>query len=565
MGTLFSSLDIARSGLQAAQVQMDVAGHNIANVNKEGYSRQRVELTARSPLLRSFGELGRGVQVQDITRLREDFLDTVYRQQVTSLGSAETRATYFSRIEDLFQEPGSNGFSTRINAFFDALQDFADSVEEQPVRMSVLTEAENLASSLNQVAQQIYTLRTNANEEIRNMVPDINSLASSIAALNVNIRKAELGGGKANDLRDERDLALDQLAKLINISYRERPDGQVDVFVSGDTLVLGENSRQLVAERDPTLDSQRSDLVQIRFADNHKAVAVQDGQLYGALTARDTDLSQIAGRIDVLASTIIAEVNKIHSTGNGLDNLSGTLSSTNHVTDPTASLSAAGLPFSVTPGTFDVIVYDATDTPATTTITVRADTTIESLAADLTAIPNFSASVTSENTLTLGATSSNTFSFANDTSGVLVALGINGLFTGHNAATMAVNTDITNNPRLLTSGYSTDVLDTGDNTAAIDLANVRTSLPLDNGTATISDFYESTIVQVGVNARANTQTQEVQQAFVDDFESRRQEVSGVSTDEEVTQLLKFERAFEASARVITTVDRMLDALLNMAG
>jgi flagellar hook-associated protein 1 FlgK len=109
------------------------------------------------------------------------------------------------------------------------------------------------------------------------------------------------------------------------------------------------------------------------------------------------------------------------------------------------------------------------------------------------------------------------------------------------------------------------VLDTGDNTAAIDLANVRTSLVLDNGTATISDFYESTIVQVGVNARANTQTQEVQQAFVDDFESRRQEVSGVSTDEEVTQLLKFERAFEASARVITTVDRMLDALLNMAG
>lgn len=210
-------------------------------------------------------------------------------------------------------------------------------------------------------------------------------------------------------------------------------------------------------------------------------------------------------------------------------------------------------------------MYDATDTPATTTITVTADTTLESLAADLSAIPNFSASVTSENTLTLGATSSNTFSFANDTSGVLVALGINGFFTGYNAATMAVNTDITNNPRLLTSGYSTNVLDTGDNTAAIDLANVRTSLPLDNGTATISDFYESTIVQVGVNARANTQTQEVQQAFVDDFESRRQEVSGVSTDEEVTQLLKFERAFEASARVVTTVDRMLDALLNMVG
>jgi flagellar hook-associated protein 1 FlgK len=544
---------------------MDVAGHNIANVNREGYSRQRVELAARSPLLRSFGELGRGVQVQDITRLREDFLDTIYRQQVDGLGSAEIRATYFSRIEDLFGEPGPNGFSTRINEFFDALHDFANNVEEQPVRMSVLTEAQSLASSLNQIAQQIYALRTNANEEIRNMVPDINSLASRIAALNVNIRKAELGGRKSNDLRDERDLALDQLAKLINISYRERPDGQIDVFVSGDTLVSGEDYRQLVAERDPTLDPQRSDLFQVRYADNHEAVDVQDGQLYGALTARDTDLPQLAGRINLLASTVIAEVNRIHSTGNGLDNLSGTLSSTNRVTDPTASLSAAGLPFSVTPGTFDVIVYDAAGAPITTTITVTDSTTLESLAADLSAIPNFSASVTGGDTLTLGATSPNTFSFADDTSGVLVGLGINGLFTGYNAATMAVNTDITNNPRLLTSGYSTDVLDTGDNAAAIDLANVRTSLLLDNGTATISDFYESTIVRVGVDARANTQTQDIQKAFVDDFQRRRQEVSGVSIDEEVTQMLQFERGFEASARVITTVDRMLDALLNMVG
>ncbi len=564
MGNLFSTLDIARSALQAAQVQIDVSGHNIANVNKEGYSRQRVTLTARSPESRTFGELGRGVQVSDIARLREEFLDTVYRQQEQGLGSAETRASYFSRIEDLFQEPGTSGFGTRLSEFFNSLNDFANSVEEQPVRMSVITEAQSLATSFNQITQQVYALRSNANEEVRNAVPEINSFASRIAALNVSIRKEELGGHKANDLRDERDLELDQLAKLINISYREREDGQVDVFVSGDILVTGEDARQLVAQQDPNIDPQRSDLLAVRFADNGTDVDIRDGSLFGAITARDSDLAHVATRLDQIASAIIREVNAIHSTGNGLDNLSGTIAGSNAVDDPAAALSAAGLPFDVTSGSFDVVVYDASGAATQTTVTITGATTLNDLVASLNAIPNFSASVGSDNTLRLGATGTNTFSFANDASGALTALGINGLFTGHDAATMAVNSDIADNPRLLTSGYSTDVLNTGDNTAAIALASVRNKMVFDGGTATIQNFYESTVVRVGVDARANSQTLEVQNAFVNDFQNRRLAASGVSIDEEVTFMLQYQRGYEAAARVITIVDRMLDALLGMA-
>ena len=564
MGNLFSTLDIARSALQASQVQIDVAGHNIANVNKEGYSRQRVTLTARSPESHTYGELGRGVQVSDIERLREEFLDTVYRQQEQGLGSAETRASYFSRIEGLFQEPGASGFGTRLSEFFNSLNDFANSVEEQPVRMSVITEAQSLATSFNQIAQQVYALRSNANEEVRNAVPEINSFASRIAALNVSIRMEELGGHKANDLRDERDLELDQLAKLINISYRERENGQIDVFVSGDILVTGEDARQLVAQQDPAIDPQRSDLLAVRFADNGTAVDIRDGSLYGALTARDSDLAHVATRLDQIASAIIREVNAIHSTGNGLDNLSGTIAGSNAVNDPAAALSSAGLPFDVTPGSFDVVVYDASGAAAQTTVTITAATTLNDLVASLNAIPNFSASVGSDNTVRLGATGTNTFSFANDTSGALTALGINGLFTGHSAATMAVNSGIVNNPRLLTSGYSTDVLNTGDNTAAIALAGVQNKMVFDNGTATIQNFYESTIVRVGVDARANNQTLDVQNAFVNDFQNRRLAASGVSIDEEVTFMLQYQRGYEAAARVITIVDRMLDALLGMA-
>ena len=564
MGTLFSTLDIGRSGLMASQIQLDVAGHNIANVNKEGYSRQRTTLVSRAAQERPYGQLGRGVQVEDIARVREAFLDKVYRQQVPGYNEAGTRESYFSRVQDLFQEPGENGFSKGLNDFFNSLQDFANNVEEQPVRMSAIVQAQSLSSSFNQVADQISALRTNANEEVRNAVPQINSLASRVAALNVNIRDAELNGTTANDLRDQRDLLLDQLAEQVNISYSERPNGEVDVLISGDTLVSGETSRELAAVRDPTLDANRKDLVQIRFSDNDKAVNISNGKVFGAMTARDSDLPQVASRIDLIASTIIQQINHINNTGNGLENLSGTISGSNRVTDSAAPLASAGLPFPVQTGSFDVIVYDSAGTPATTTINITAATTLDSLAADLSAIPNFSASVTSDKTLSLGAATPQTFSFANDTSGVLTALGVNGLFTGHDASTMAVNNDIANNPRLLTSGYSTDVQNTGDNTAALDLANVRNQMVLDGNSATINDYYESTIVRIGVDASANTQSLDTQKAFIDDFQARRQQVSGVSIDEEVTFMMQYQKGFEASARVITVTDSMLTTLMAMA-
>ncbi len=563
LGTLFSTFDIARSGLQAAQVQLEVAGHNIANVNREGYSRQRVMLGTRSPSVQPYGLLGRGVKIQDVERIRDEFLDRVYRQQFPGLARASVRATYFSRMEDLFQEPGENGFATRLNLFFDSLNDFANNVEELPVRQSVITEAESLAQSLNYLANNINALRTNANEEVTSIVPEINSITERIAALNQDIATAELSGAKANDLRDERDRLLDELSGLVNISYRERENGQIDVLVSGDVLVDGPRRRELIAERDATIDPTRPDLVTVRYADNMTAVEIRDGELLGALTIRDENLVQLRDEINAIASTIIEQINRIHSTGNGLDNLSGLLESSNAVDDPATALGAAGLPFGVTPGTFDVVVYDAANTPTTTTITITNATTLDSLVADLNAIPNFSASVTVDNTLELGANAGFTFSFANDSSNALTALGVNTLFTGEDAASIAVSQHILDNPRLLTSGYTLDVTETGDNSAALAMANVRMADLMAGGTATINEYYEGTIVQVGVDARTNVDTLDIQQSFVDDFSRRRQEVSGVSIDEEATNLLLYQRAYEASARVINVTNTMLDALLGI--
>lgn len=563
MGTLFSALDIARSGLQTAQIQLDISAHNIANVNKEGFSRQRAEITSRFPNDRPFGQLGRGVQVQNVIRIRDTFLDIVLRQEVATLGAAEVRSDFFTRLENLFLEPGGESLGVRVNTFFDALNDFADNVEILPARQAVVSEAQSVASGLNEIARQLFLLRSNANEEVRNIVPEINSVTDRIAALNVAIRQTELSGTPANDLRDDRDVLLDDLARLVNIQTQERDDGQIDVLVSGDVLVNGGEARDLEAVVDPTIDPDRGDLLRVQFVDNAEELDAQDGELFATINVRDNVITGVRDRVDTLTAGFIEEINRIHTQGNGLANLSGTISSTNFI-DAATALDGGSLPFDVTAGgTFDIIVDDGAGTTTTTTITVNPGDTLNDLQAALDAIPNFSAGVVNNNQLDLGADPGFTYSFANDSAGILTALGINGLFTGSDATTIGVNQTIADSPALLTSAFDPDPLATGDNSAALALADVRNATVFDGGTSTINDFYESTIVRLGIDANANAATFDVEQAFVREFEQRRQQVSGVSLDEEVTNILQFQRAFEASARVVTTTDRMLEALLNI--
>lgn len=239
MGTLFSTLNIARSGLVTAQVQLDTVGHNIANVNKTGFSRQRVELVGKVPINKIYGQIGTGVAISTIQRVRDEFLDDLFQNQVAGIGNAEIRAEFYELIESAFLEPSANGLNTRLNRFFSSLNEFATNVESIPVRTSVMTEAAALAQSLNDTSSRLRTLRTNANEEVINFVPEINSLTDRIARLNQRISNAELGGTTANDLRDDRGVLLDRLAKIVNIFTRERDDGQVDVLVSGEVLVGG--------------------------------------------------------------------------------------------------------------------------------------------------------------------------------------------------------------------------------------------------------------------------------------------------------------------------------------
>ncbi|HPO11851.1 MAG TPA: flagellar hook-associated protein FlgK [Candidatus Hydrogenedentes bacterium] len=564
MGTLFSALDIGRAGMLAAQVQLDTTGHNIANVNRAGYSRQRVELTTRMPNYKPYGAIGRGPAIDSITRLRDVFVDTMYRNQVPGLGSAEIQSGYFSQIEDIFQEPSDTGFSSRMESFFDSLNDFSNNVEEISGRVATLAEAVSLAASFNDMADRLNALRTNANEEVRNTVEEINSLTERIAALNLTIRNSELGGRPANDLRDERDLLIDELSKIVKVTSRERTDGTIDVLLGGAELVYGTNRRELTAVVDSSLDPDRPDLLQVRFADNNQAALITDGELFGVLKIRDEELPSVMERMDVIAHTLIESINNIHCQSNGLENYSEAVTSTNAVISPYAPLNMAQLPFTVQDGSFDLVVYDSTGAVAETiTVTIDATTTAADIESAINSSSHMSALVGADGLLTITPESGYSFVFSNDTSGALTALGINGFFTGHSAATISVNEYLADHPELLGSGFSLDLLETGDNSAALLMAELRAANLFENDTQTPNQYYESTIVEIGVASKGNLAILDVEEAFVQDYNNRRQEVSGVNIDEEVTSLVQFQRAFEASARIITVADSMIETLINV--
>jgi flagellar hook-associated protein 1 len=451
------------------------------------------------------------------------------------------------------------------------LNEFSGIVESLPARTSVVTEAVSMAGTINDIVARVYDLRSNINDEVDNYAVEINSLSSRIAELNERISAQEISGNTANDLRDERDLLLDDLSKIVNIFTRERADGRVDVLVGGSVLVDGNRFEAVEAVVNPTLDPERNDLVEIRFTRNGKVLDPNGaGELFGALDMRDNILTSLDNDIDALAAAFIEQINAIHTQGMGLVNYTGTSRASNPVSDPTLALGSANLPFNISTGTFDVNIYDESVSPPTpvggspVTININPATTMNDLVAQLSAVPNLSASVDANGYLSVTAAPGFSFANSNDSTNALTALGFNGLFTGFDARTIGVNQDIIDDPALLASRYSTDPSNIGDNTAALAMGELQDFRFLNGGNNTINEFYESIVVQVGIESRSNTDRLNVEQTFIQNFSKRRQEISGVSIDEEVAMLIQFQRAFEASARVVTVTDRMLESLLTMA-
>lgn len=278
----FSSLEIARSGLYASERALYVAGHNIANVNTPGFSRQQVILSAAEPDYSMKFPRGLGVSIEETRQIRHAFLDNVYRAENELLGYYETRLKTMNDIESILGEPITQGLQSVLNQFWDSWHELSKAPESLTIRALVRQRAVALVNQVNHIGDQLNKLQSDLDSEIKVRINEINTLASKIAELNGKILQAENTGDMANDLRDERALYIDKLSKLINISVTERQDSMVDIDISGFSLVSRTSINKIYAGE----NVHGSLYVAPRWELTDSLVEVRGGVLKGLLEAR---------------------------------------------------------------------------------------------------------------------------------------------------------------------------------------------------------------------------------------------------------------------------------------
>ena len=222
-------LDIGKSALSVAQQALTVAGHNVANVNTPGYSRQEAMVTERSPVGGNPGQVGTGVQVTQIRRIVDSFINRQITSSNELLGQLNISYSQLSQIQNLFSDSNNQGIGAQLNEFFKSLQDVAASPSDVTPRSVLLAKSALLTSTISHVAGVLSDRRVSVNDQVKQTISEINSLTSQVATLNGKIVDAEMTGQNANNLRDQREQAINDLSQRVDISVIDGGNGALTV------------------------------------------------------------------------------------------------------------------------------------------------------------------------------------------------------------------------------------------------------------------------------------------------------------------------------------------------
>lgn len=573
-------LSIAKDALAAQQYGIYVTGHNIANVNTPGYSKQTAVLEARDPAPFGGVVLGRGVNTTEITRNCDQIVENWVMQEKSDLYSFKGMENYMVALEGLFNENTDNSLSNILGDFWNRWHDIANSPSAVPERIALYEHGKLLSEQFNSFDVDLEQLRTDLTNALDAGVGRVNEITSEIASLNTKIIVMGVDGS-ANDLKDQRNVLCSELAEYIDMKvFQQEHDSFTIVSANGVLFVDGDTSYDL--ELDGTsIKWQGSGGNEVDITDH-----ISKGKLGGFLEMRDEIVAKYKQDLTELASEFIWAVNKQHSQGVGLTTFSSA-TGTYGASAPGSAVtsSASGLDYyeKIGSGTFEVWVYDSTDTLVNgggTTVTVTAGvTTLNDIATAITALdPDISASVNGDGKLAITTTNGHTFAFSDDTSNVLAALGINTFFTGSTAGGMGVNSQIASDKNYIAAAQidsATGSFATGDNTNAQAIADLQySSMQISewiydriNGntegttTATIEEYYHSFIGSLGIKASSIKRSSSFSENMVHELEAMRDSISSVSLDEEMTQLMQYQHAYSAAAKLFSVADEMMQTLL----
>ncbi len=456
-------LNIGVNALKAQRRALDVTAHNIANANSDGYSRQRAILSASTPYTlpsmnnrREAGQIGTGVEVSQILRLRNAFVDHRLHNNTSNRGAWEQRSNALNEIELIFGEPSDAGLRNALDEFWGSLQELQGNPESGAVRAAVRQGAASLTDIFSSLRGQLNDFRWSLDGHIKNEVADINSISRRIADLNTQISQVANKGENANDLMDKRDLLIDELSKIVDIEVYVDSRSKANVMIGGYSLVSGNNYNELEVHSNPNRDG----LVDIKWAATGEPLKVQNGELAGLLESRDEKVAFYVNELDTMAQSFIKEFNAIHKTGYGLDNSTG-------------------------------------------------------------------------------------FAF----------------FEGTDASNIKVSDAIMDEVDGLNRIATASAIDSpGDGSNALKLSQVMQSGVLNGSNSTMGDYWGGIISSLGVETQRAKEMTDNCGSILQQLEQQRQSLSGVSLDEEMSNLVMFQHAYNAAAKLIQTQSEMMDAL-----
>lgn len=566
--TLQAGLYLGSAALQANRLALQVVGDNISNAGTPGYIRQDLDLSAIAGSRFGNLSLGAGVSASGVSLKVDQFLNERARGSDGQSAAANARSTILQRVEQVFGSLKDGDIISKWDAFSARLQDVANRPNDVSVRALAIASGSDLAESLRNLRSQIDSIRKSVSDEVVASVDSINNAVEKVRVLNNQIVAAEAGneGSKAGSLRTAREQELAKLTGLVDIRVIEQPSGSVNIY-SGNEFLLFDGVTQKVAVRTDVDRGQKTDT--LVFADSQAAVPTGSGRLGGLQAARDHDVAETLDSLDGFAKSLIGEFNKIHSSGQGLINLNG-VTGTNHVYVPqgpslTLGDPANGLTFSPTHGSFELHI-GGKNSSQTKTVVIDVDPsvdTLQTMAAKFNAAGALgpgSATITNQGQLQIQAPAGIEFSFAKDTSGFLASMGINTFFTGRGASDIDVNRTLVDNPVLLAAAKNGHV---GDAANALDLAGLKEAALPSLAGFSLSDMYgvatqRLTAASESARVDANTLSTTSQALKAENLS-----ISGVDLDEEAVRLVAFQRSFQASARYISTINQLLDTVINL--
>ena len=601
MNNLISSLQIAKRALSTQRLGLSIAGHNISNVNTPNYARQQALV---EPGVSGAGMAG--VEITYIRRIQDRVVDERLRLNTQELAKWKTLSDRLSQIETFFSDLSGTGLSGALSDFWNSWQDLTVSPESESSRLVTVQRGVVLASRLQDMNAGIEESHADLDAEINRKITEINEITTRVGKLNQEIVSIELSGSQANDQRTLRDYQMAQLSELINFRTTERVDGSVQVFVDSLSLVEGNRVTELVAALTPDSQGGSTSTASTKILASNNEVNISEGALAGLIEARDQHLPTMLTRMKTLSETLIAQVNKLHKTGYGLDNSSSLdFFSGTSIEDITVNSQLLTDPKKLG-------VSGATGTPGNNARALEIAQLRTSLTIGATVIPNDRQTLTVESTDGWAK---------NDILGVAGSSDLTGASTWARILKIDSGTQVTvelfQNPTTKTfdkkfdftqEDGSTTVLtnkvyrDTAGNYLTVDpnpaddkdldqlvalsegeegkleelwsatgKSSVMTANPqtftsnetFTEGTQTFSDYFASMYSFIGTQSQQAQRNSDNTELLVQQLTDYREKVSGVSLDEEMANLIQFQRAFEASARYIRVVDEMLSTLMNM--